>query len=237
MDPLITVNRDLFISLRSINRLFNVDTLFICKSKRLIIRQPGRIFVTLKGDTLKSISKLLNTTVKKLLAVNTNLKEPIPSGLKVIIPTIDFDAIPRKMSSSYKATTKQAIELSLPIIALGYKLRGTPYRFGAAPYLRSRRFDCSSYTQYIYGSQGIRLPRTSRSQTRKGNPIKLNQIEAGDLVFFRRDRYSDNRIGHVGVDIGNGRMLNTYKSPPGVTVTKWKSPYWLRRYVIAREIL
>ncbi|HEY2493432.1 MAG TPA: C40 family peptidase [Paenibacillus sp.] len=130
---------------------------------------------------------------------------------------------------------KQEAELAPSIIALGFRLRGTPYRFGATPYPRSRRFDCSSYTQYIYGSRGIRLPRTTRAL--KGVSIRHRDVEAGDLIFFHRDRYSDNRIGHVGVDIGNGNMLNTYKSTPGVTVTKWKSPFWLKRYVTAREIL
>ncbi|WP_231571624.1 hypothetical protein [Gordoniibacillus kamchatkensis] len=53
----------------------------------------------------------------------------------------------------------------------------------------------------------------------------MAQIEPGDLIFFRRDRYSHYRIGHVGVDIGNCFILSTYKSPPGVTITKWRSPY------------
>ncbi|WP_340009631.1 NlpC/P60 family protein [Paenibacillus sp. FSL K6-0276] len=70
-----------------------------------------------------------------------------------------------------------------------------------------------------------------------GRIITQKEIEARNLIFFRRDRYSDNRIGHVGVDIGNGNMINTYKIPPGVTITKWKSPYWLKQYVTAREIL
>ncbi|WP_236703477.1 C40 family peptidase [Paenibacillus xylanivorans] len=81
------------------------------------------------------------------------------------------------------------------------------------------------------------MPRTSSSQAQNGRKITQKEIEAGDLIFFRRDRYSDNRIGHVGVDIGNGNMINTYQSPPGVTITKWRRPYWLKRYVTVREIL
>ncbi|MFB9756398.1 C40 family peptidase [Paenibacillus hodogayensis] len=188
------------------------------------------------GDTLRSLARLLNTTVKKLLSVNKNLKEPIRPDTKVIIPTIDFDAI-LPAGTRKPVRVRQHVELAPAILRLGRSLLGTPYRFGAGPYPRSKRFDCSSYTQYIFGRNGVQLPRTSTQQSRRGKPIQRSQIEAGDLIFFRRDRYSDNRVGHVGVDIGNGRMFNTYKSPPGVTVTRWRSPYWLKRYITARELL
>lgn len=238
VDRLVTDNKQQFISLRSVNRLFNVDLIFNACKKLVTIRQPGQFFVTLSGDTLRRIARLLNTSVKKLLSVNKNLREPISAGVKVKIPTIDFEAIPKNRIKSNKwVKIKQQPELAPKIIALGKTLMGTPYKFGAGPYPRSKRFDCSSYLQYIFGRNGVRLPRTTRSQAGVGRRINQKDIEPGDLIFFRRDRYSDNRIGHVGMDVGNGRMLNTYKSPPGVTITKWKDPYWLRRYVTAKEIL
>jgi peptidoglycan endopeptidase LytE len=236
IDPIFTINNQLFISLRSIDRLFDVDCVLNKKAKRVCIRQPGRYFVTMKGDTLRLLARLLNTTVARILSVNKGLKDPIPLGTKVKIPILDFDVGPR-IAAEKKVKIKKHVELAPAIISFGRRFLGTPYRFGAAPYPRSRRFDCSSYTQYIFRRNGVRLPRTSRSQARVGRAIRQGDVERGDLVFFRRDRYSDNRIGHVGVDIGNGRMLNTYRSPPGVTVTRWRNPFWLRRYVTAREIL
>ncbi|MGO4275356.1 NlpC/P60 family protein, partial [Paenibacillus sp. TAF58] len=194
-------------------------------------------FITFKGDTLRSISELLNTTVKRLLAVNKNLKEPIPSGSFLKIPTIKPNS-PRAIRNKGKSTFKiKQTEKAPAIITLGRTLLGKRYRFGAAPYPVSRRFDCSSYIQYIFGKNGVPLPRTSRAQATVGRRINQRDVEPGDLLFFRRPRYSDNRIGHCGVDIGNGNMLNTYQSPPGVTITKWRSPYWLSRYITAREIL
>ncbi|MGW8957935.1 NlpC/P60 family protein [Paenibacillus sp. NPDC055715] len=238
IDPFLIINKQRFISFPSINRLFNVDLVLNMKSKQVTVRQPGRFLITAKGDTLQLLARLLNTTVKRLLSVNKNLKEPITPGTKVTIPTIRFNnTLTSQASRKKKVKTKQNQELAPAIIALGRQLRGTPYRFGAGPYPRTRVFDCSSYIQYIFGRNGVVLPRTSRAQARAGRSINQNQIEAGDLIFFRRDRYSDNRIGHVGLDIGNGQMLNTYKSPPGVTITFWKDPYWLTRYVTAREIL
>ncbi len=238
IDPIITFNKREFISLRSINRLFNVDVKLSIIKKEVRINQPGRFFIALQGDTLRSIAKLLNTSVKQLLSKNKNLRQPIPPGTKIVIPTLDFDSPSQRTGKrSRSIQIKQNVELAPKIIALGRKLIGTPYQFGAAPYPQSKKFDCSSYTQYLFNRNGIFLPRTGVLQSRKGRALKIRNIEPGDLIFFRRDRYSDNRIGHVGIDIGNGRMLNTYKSPPGVTITTWRTPYWLRRYVTAREIL
>jgi peptidoglycan endopeptidase LytE len=239
IDPLIILNREQFISFRSINRLFNVDLLLYKKVRRVSINQPGRSIITVKGDTLRSLSKLLNTTVKRLLSLNKTLKEPIAPDTKVRIPTIDFAPVTTssKKPSLKQVEIKQTADIAPAIIALGRSLKGTLYQFGAKPYPWSKKFDCSSYTQYIFGRNKVVLPRTSRAQARVGKRILQKDIEPGDLIFFRRDRYSDNRIGHVGLDIGNGYMLNTYDFPPGVTVTKWRSPFWLHRYINAREIL
>ncbi|QRG65577.1 C40 family peptidase [Brevibacillus choshinensis] len=238
IDTIIHVNNRQFISLRSVNRLFDVDLIVNIRNKTVFIRQPGRFFVTLKGDDLRSIAALLNTSVKRLLSVNKNLREPISSGIRVTIPTTPFRTGMQKMNRSKPKKGKITFHVEAgPIINLGKTLKGTRYKFGAGPYRKTGVFDCSSYMQYIYGRNGEALPRTSRAQARIGIFRRQRDIEPGDLIFFRRNRYSDNRIGHVGMDIGNGRMLNTYKSPPGVTITRWRSPYWLGKYVTAREVL
>lgn len=116
------------------------------------------------------------------------------------------------------------------IIALGMKYLGTPYLFGATPG-STRRFDCSSFTQYIYGKHGIELPRISRYQSKRGEPVALDAIRRGDLLFYktkkRRHRKGLQKIGHVAVYLGNNRMIhaaeeggigiiNIYAYPKGV---------------------
>ncbi|TXK67365.1 C40 family peptidase [Paenibacillus sp. N3.4] len=237
IDPLIIDQGKLYLSLRSINRLFNVDLFADLVKRRVFVRQPAIFFITFRGDTFRVLTELLNTTVKKLTDANPQLKEPISANTRIRIPTTQPNS-PRSQGKPGKSIVKiKQTEKAPAIIRLGRSLLGTPYRFGAGPYPRSGRFDCSSYLQYIFGKNGVALPRTTRAQSKVGNRIPQNAIEFGDVIFFRSPRYSDNRIGHCGVDIGNGLMLNTYKSPPGVTITRWKSPYWLSRYITAREIL
>jgi cell wall-associated NlpC family hydrolase len=88
---------------------------------------------------------------------------------------------------------------------------GTPYEFGAKPG-STKKFDCSSFTQYIYGKNGIGLPRISRQQSKRGKQIPLSKIRRGDLLFYktnkRRHRKGLQKIGHVGVYLGNNQMIH-----------------------------
>jgi murein DD-endopeptidase / murein LD-carboxypeptidase len=128
------------------------------------------------------------------------------------------------------ATTSKADK----IIALGNKYLGVKYLFGS-PSGSTKAFDCSSFTQYLFGKFGIKLPRVSSSQATKGVKVAKANLKKGDLVFFKVAR-TGNKIGHVGIYIGNNKMLNTYGST-GVTVSSMNTSYWKSHYVTARRVL
>ena len=79
------------------------------------------------------------------------------------------------------------------------RVRGSPYVWGAAG---PRAFDCSGLVLWAYAHVGISLPHLAAAQYNMGIHIGRNQLQPGDLVFF----YSD--IGHVGLYIGNGLMVD-----------------------------
>lgn len=122
------------------------------------------------------------------------------------------------------------------IISMGKKYIGRPYEFGARTG-QTRTFDCSSYVQFLYGKQGIRLPRTARAQATRGTRIAVANLKPGDLLFFSvpgRFR-SDKTVGHVGIYMGNGRMIHA--SPPKVQIINVAaSSYWKRVYLGARRV-
>ncbi|MFT8363698.1 MAG: C40 family peptidase [Sporolactobacillus sp.] len=99
------------------------------------------------------------------------------------------------------------------------------------------RTDCSALTRSVYAKVGIHLPRTSRQQASVGVPIALNQLQAGDLVFFATGRKGV--ISHVGIYIGNGKMIDAEYS--GVRQTGIFSGstacYWKSKYITARRVL
>jgi lipoprotein Spr len=131
--------------------------------------------------------------------------------------------------ASAAATTKAE-----KIITLGKKYLGVEYRFGA-PSGSTSAFDCSSFTQYIFGKNGIKLPRVSITQATIGVKVAKGSLKKGDLVFFKV-ALTGNKIGHVGVYVGNNKILHTYGST-GVTYSSISSGFWKSHYLTARRVL
>ncbi|KRD85868.1 hypothetical protein ASE51_27135 [Bacillus sp. Root147] len=125
------------------------------------------------------------------------------------------------------------------IIFTGLKCLGIPYVFNA-PSNQTNMFDCSSFIQYIFRVNGISLPRNSRQQFEIGLPISFSHIQKGDLLFFttekRKNRRGSSKIGHVGIYIGNGEMLHTYRPENKVTISKLNS-YWKAVFVTAKRVI
>jgi cell wall-associated NlpC family hydrolase len=78
--------------------------------------------------------------------------------------------------------------------------RGKPYLWaGAGP----GNFDCSGLVLYAYAQAGMSgLPHSAAAQAAMGVPVARADLQAGDLVFF------DSPIGHVGIYVGNGLMVD-----------------------------
>lgn len=125
------------------------------------------------------------------------------------------------------------------IIALGMKYMGTPYEFDAK-LGQTDTFDCSSFTNFLFEENGFDLPRNSRQQSKLGQRVELDQLRKGDLLFFttpkRKDNTGVNRIGHVSIYIGDGKMLHTYRVGIGVVVSDLDER-WKGRFIQAQRII
>ena len=95
---------------------------------------------------------------------------------------------------------------------------GTPYcRGGTTP----RCFDCSGFTQYVYNQQGVKLPRIAHGQYRIAKKVSASKAKPGDLVFFMT---SQGYAYHVGIYVGNGKVLHSPKRGHRVRIEKiWTS--------------
>jgi cell wall-associated NlpC family hydrolase len=79
---------------------------------------------------------------------------------------------------------------------------GIPYHYGGCS--RSVGFDCSCLVQYAFGKAGIKLPRTADEQYGVGEPVKLQQLQRGDLVFWAN---SSGFVEHVAIYLGGGQIV------------------------------
>jgi cell wall-associated NlpC family hydrolase len=84
---------------------------------------------------------------------------------------------------------------------------GKPYRWGTD---RPRSYDCSGLVQTAYCAAGVALPRVSRQQYGAGRHVRPTALRAGDLLFYADDPRDPRTIGHVGMYVGSGRMVEAH---------------------------
>ncbi|NEA99888.1 C40 family peptidase [Streptomyces sp. SID13726] len=97
------------------------------------------------------------------------------------------------------ATSEAPNSRAAAAVSYAYSKLGSPYVWGATG---PNAFDCSGLIQAAYRSAGVSLPRTTYAQIDAGRRVSRSELRPGDLVFF----YSG--ISHVGLYIGNGRMIH-----------------------------
>lgn len=162
------------------------------------------------------------------------------SSLFGFTPSASADSTLTNQRANLSANKEQTA-LGNRLIATGKRYLGVPYRLGSE-YETSRRFDCSSFTQYVFAKNGINLARGARQQYKNGKPVARKNLKVGDLVFFSTTatvKYapgSINRIGHVGIYAGNNKVLHTY-GKGGVRYTNFASGWWDKHYVAAVRVV
>lgn len=167
--------------------------------------------------------------------------DPVPNVKKVNLPSAEIVKIKEQYeriagSDTDDPTWKRKAD---QLIVKGMSFLGTPYVFGAKGG-QTDSFDCSSFLQYLFGSQKVALPRDSRQQSQHGTEVSIDELREGDLVFFttpkRKNKDGIERIGHVAVYMGNGLMLHTFRPGIGVTVSELDGT-WKDRFVKAKRVL
>lgn len=120
------------------------------------------------------------------------------------------------------------------IIANAQNLRGvTKYGYGVNN--PPNVMDCSAFTKYVFGLEGVSLKWGTKYQKDAGIPVSKANLQKGDLVFFWTS--SAGKINHVGIYIGNGQFIHNAPSLNGVGVSSLTSGYWNDHYVSARRVL
>jgi cell wall-associated NlpC family hydrolase len=125
------------------------------------------------------------------------------------------------------------------VIRTAEQYMGVPYQFGAGPYPQTGRFDCSAFTQYVFGKNGVKLPRLARQQADTGTLISRNNLRKGDLMFFTvPGKFKTNQsVGHVGIYMGNMQMIHSSPKPKdGVQTSNIDNAYWKGTFLRARRV-
>lgn len=90
------------------------------------------------------------------------------------------------------------------LVATARSQIGTRYKLGADK--PGVALDCSAFVRYVMAAFDISLPRTARQQATMGEavPKDLAKLKPGDLLTFGKGK----RISHIGIYVGDGRMVH-----------------------------
>lgn len=131
-----------------------------------------------------------------------------------------------QVSASYSSLIQVTVlNRGVAVVAEAAKLKGKPYRYGAAG---PHAFDCSGYTQFVYKRFGRNLPHSATQQARHGAGVAKNAARPGDLILFG----SGSRYYHAAIYAGNGYMWDASTSGHPVALRKiWSNNFVVRRLV------
>jgi len=118
----------------------------------------------------------------------------------------------RTSRTTWPVSTSSASGAARRVVPTAEQYIGVPYRYGGTS--PSTGFDCSGFVQYVYGTQGVDLPRTSRQMAGAGVAVEpsTRSMAVGDLMLFTQG----GRISHVAIYAGNGRFIHSSSSGHGV---------------------
>ncbi len=89
-----------------------------------------------------------------------------------------------------------------PLVQTAQTFLNVPYLWGGKNILG---MDCSGFTQVIFRLHGISLPRDAKDQFKKGISIPFQEIQSGDLAFFKNE---NDKIIHVGIILNNKQLIH-----------------------------
>jgi len=108
------------------------------------------------------------------------------------------------------------------------RYEGTPYHYGG---MSASGFDCSGFIATAFDEAlGRQLPRSTSQMLAAGDEISRDQLQAGDLVFFR----IKGKDQHAGIYMGDNRFIHASTSV-GVTHSSLDGYYWRNRFSQARR--
>lgn len=110
---------------------------------------------------------------------------------------------------------------------LAVRMVGTPYHWGGAS---PGGFDCSGLIHWAYGRLGVELPHNSNALFGVGRPVPPTQLKTGDVLFFTG-------LGHVGLYLGGGRMVQAPYSGKTVEIVNLAESHYGTRLIGARRVV
>lgn len=184
--------------------------------------------------TQKMISFRILVWIVSLFLVNTVAKS-MPSDTSSRYNTANFEQIAQFFEKHYRFTLTPADPL--PLYAFVKDWHWTPYRYAG---LTRRGLDCSGLVGVAAREVfDVELSRGAGNIYKECTPVRKQDLQPGDLVFFK---IGTSFISHVGMYLKDGLFVHA-AIRGGVIISSLDEPYYRRYYfaggrhtLIARQV-
>jgi gamma-D-glutamyl-L-lysine dipeptidyl-peptidase len=156
-------------------------------------------------SSMETVQFLLTLTDSVLVGEDTSI--PIHFGSPVYggaDDEISFGTRPVYYTVGDKKIWNAATEVCDPaqIRSVAENYLGTSYLWGGKSVFG---IDCSGFVQQVYKFFGVRLLRDAYLQAEQGEAVFYNDIQFGDLAFFKNE---NDRITHVGLMLDGYQIIH-----------------------------
>lgn len=114
------------------------------------------------------------------------------------------------------------------------KYIGLPYVWGGSN--PSTSFDCSGFVCWSYTQSGVyNLPRTTAQGIfNQCSVVSKEEVKPGDLVFFTGTYSTSNPVTHIGIYVGENKMLHCGEP---IGYADLNNPYWVKHFYAYGRLL
>ena len=161
------------------------------------------------------------------------MKDFVNRGIYSFVIATILTALISSCAGSKKLAREQKVDT---VISRARSFIGTPYRYGGTTTLG---MDCSGLVMRSFESIDIYIPRTAKQQSSLGQKVGFNDLQEGDLVFFKTMK-GKGRVTHAGIVTDtrkSGQLMFIHASSSrGVIEANLMSNYYRKAFTKARRI-
>jgi len=207
-------------------------------------------YIVKQGDSLYTISKRAGLSVEEVKRMNQLQTNALKTGQRLILVKQkdnreeeleelgDAEEVKESQQAQEETQTiaeplgkwRDPEERNL-FVRVAKTFLGVPYRLGGASV---KGLDCSALVKRVFEIFNVQLPRTAREQLRIGKKVGREELEEGDIVFFKTRRANGS---HVGIYIGNNEFVHASYRGQEVRVDNLETPYFNQRFINGMRII
>lgn len=196
------------------------------------------------GITVSELEKQ-NPTIKQKLLVGSKLSiqvsnDKIENTNKGEVVVSQAEVVKETAVITVKDTTNVNENLATGdlvnrLIQSASEMIGIRYRSGGTT---TAGFDCSGLMYSTFAAFDIKLPRSSIEQASIGEKINDENVQKGDLIFFRTNgRHHINHVGMV-IEVAEDEIKFIHSSThSGVIISSTKEPYYQRNFAQVNRVV